>query len=142
MSNEQKPQRNPEELRKKILASEEVHKQAKILGIPVEEYAEKILDYTLNPDKPVQAKMIPDDVAKAQDPRVSTLEEIQTYINKLATGEIEWSPAHIRDGYKVEQKREKFGTALGTADSLQGKQVEAKNPAVSADSLNKGPVKP
>jgi hypothetical protein len=125
-----KLKRPVEEVRKELLADPDVKEQARLLQLPVEQYVEKILDYAIHPEKPPQIQIVPDEALKAQDPSIPTVEEIQTHLEKIVSGEISISPAHMPDGYSKDRTHQKYPSALGTAASAKEPAVEPPVEAV------------
>jgi hypothetical protein len=132
-----------EVVRAELLADEDVKKQAEMLKLPVEAYVEKILDYAIHPDKPPQLQIVPDEELKARDPKIATVEEIQTHLQKIIDGEIVISPAHQRDGFSSDKSHEqRYSAALGTANKPGAAQQAAKpGAAVDPNASKKGPIR-
>ena len=121
-----------EVVRAELLADEDVKQQAEMLKIPVEAYVEKILDYAIHPDKPPQLQIVPDEELKARDPKIATVAEIETHLQKIIDGEIVISPAQQRDGFSSDKSHDqRYSAALGTANK-PGQGVAAK-PGTPAD---------
>jgi hypothetical protein len=133
-----KLKRPVEEVRAELLADKDVREQARMLELPVAEYVEKILDYALNPEKPPQVEILPDEVLKARDPSIPTVAEIQTHLEKIISGEIAISPAHQRDGFKDDRTHERYNSALGTQDALKG-PPQAVSKTVSPEPSKRDP---
>jgi hypothetical protein len=109
-----------EEIRAELMADPDVREQAKMLKVPVAQYVEKIIDYAIHPDKPAQLQIVPDEELKARDPNVPTVEELKTHLEKIASGEIVFSPAHQPDGFKDDRVRERYSVELGTSETEKG----------------------
>ncbi len=62
---DKKPERTPEELRAKLLADPATSEIAMSLGIPVETYIEKVIDYALHPDKTPTLHVLPEKTVKS-----------------------------------------------------------------------------
>ncbi|MBN8226438.1 hypothetical protein JYK02_02830 [Corallococcus macrosporus] len=130
-----------EVVRAELLADADVKQQAEMLKIPVAQYVEKILDYAIHPDKPPQLEIIPDEELKARDPKIATVEEIGTHLQKIIDGEIVISPAQQRDGFSSDKGHDRYGAALGS--SSKGGQTVAPKPgaAVNPADAKKGPIR-
>ncbi|RYZ35643.1 MAG: hypothetical protein EOO71_34710 [Myxococcaceae bacterium] len=131
-----------EVVRAELLADADVKQQAEMLKLPVEAYVEKILDYAIHPDKPPQLQIIPDEELKARDPKIATVEEIGTHLQKIIDGEIVISPAHQRDGFSSDNSDQRYSAALGTANK-PGEPVAPKpgTPAADPAAAKKGPIR-
>ncbi|MFB1481384.1 hypothetical protein [Corallococcus sp. RDP092CA] len=131
-----------EVVRAELLADEDVKQQAELFKIPVAQYVEKILDYAIHPDKPPQLEIIPDEELKARDPKIATVEEIGTHLQKIIDGEIAISPAQQRDGFSSDKSHEqRYSAALGSA-SKPGQTVAPKEgTAVDPAEAKKGPIR-
>lgn len=114
-----------EEVRAELLADKDVQEQAQLLKIDVKAYVEKILDYALNPEKPPQLIITPDEELKAQDPNIPTVEELQTHLQKIVDGEIMISRAQQRDGFNPEDADARYKAALAS-DAAQMGAPEAR----------------
>ncbi|RKH04246.1 hypothetical protein D7V97_25615 [Corallococcus sp. CA053C] len=132
-----------EVVRAELLADADVKQQAEMLKLPIEQYVEKILDYAIHPDKPPQLVITPDEELKARDPKIATVEEIQTHLQKIIDGEIVISPAQQRDGFSSDKSHEqRYSAALG-ASPKPGQPVAPKpGAAVDPAAAKKGPIKP
>jgi len=119
-----KLRRPVEEVRAELLADADVKEQARLLQLPVEKYVEKILDYAVHPEKPPAIMIVPDAALKQQDPTAPTVAEIEDYLKKVVSGEVVVDPAHQADGFNAGEKSERYGAALGSADSLKGSTAE------------------
>jgi len=60
-----KPKKPIEEIRAELLADPAVQGIASKLGVPLEKYVEKVLDYVQHPEKEPMIRVIPDAEAKA-----------------------------------------------------------------------------
>lgn len=109
-----------EEIRAELMADPDVREQAKMLKLPVAQYVEKIIDYAIHPDKPAQLQIVPDEELKARDPNLPTVDELKTHLEQIASGEVEFSPAHLPDGFKDDRVRERYSVELGTAEAQKG----------------------
>ncbi len=127
-----KLRRPVEEVRAELLADADVKEQARLLKLPVEAYVEKILDYALNPEKPPQIQIVPDEELKAQDPNVPTVSEIQDHLQGIMDGRIVISRAHQRDGFNDRDDDARYKVALGS-DSAQRGAPESRQGPVAAD---------
>lgn len=108
MSNEYKPaqpKRDPDEIFAKIMAEPEVHRAAEMLGIPVEEYAQKILFYTLNPDVEPTLEVMDDEEAKEHG--IMTVEEVGQFLEQIANGEIDLRTEDEKDRFAETRALEK-----------------------------------
>ncbi|WP_239576988.1 hypothetical protein [Archangium primigenium] len=119
-----KLRRPVEEVRAELLADADVKEQARLLKLPVEKYVEKILDYALHPEKPPAIMIVPDEALKQQDPQAPTVAEIETYLQKVVSGEVVVNPAHQPDGFHAKEPADRYGAALGSADDLQGAKAK------------------
>ncbi|NBD09066.1 MULTISPECIES: hypothetical protein [Corallococcus] len=131
-----------EVVRAELLADTDVQQQAEMLKIPVAQYVEKILDYAIHPDKPPQLEIIPDEELKARDPKIATVAEIETHLQKIIDGEIAISPAQQRDGFSSDKSHEqRYSAALG-ATNKGGQTVAPKTgAAVDPAEAKKGPIR-
>ncbi|CAM3664865.1 hypothetical protein G4177_17925 [Corallococcus sp. ZKHCc1 1396] len=132
-----------EVVRAELLADADVKQQAELLKLPVEAYVEKILDYAIHPDKPPQLQIVPDEELKARDPKIATVAEIETHLQKIIDGEIVISPAQQRDGFSSDKSHDqRYSAALGTAPK-PGEPVTPKKPGPPADPAvtKKGPIR-
>ncbi|WP_164018281.1 hypothetical protein [Pyxidicoccus trucidator] len=120
-----KLKRPVEEVRAELLADKDVKEQAQLLKVDVETYVEKILDYALNPEKPPQLVITPDEELKARDPNIPTVEELQTHLQKIVDGEIMISRAQQRDGFNAEDADARYKAALAS-DAVQKGAPEAR----------------
>jgi len=109
-----------EEVRAELLADKDVQEQAQLLKIDLQEYVEKIIDYALNPEKPPQLIITPDEELKAQDPNIPTVEEIQTHMQKIVDGEIMLNRAQQRDGFNKEDADARYKAALASNAAPMG----------------------
>jgi DNA-directed RNA polymerase specialized sigma subunit len=90
-----------EQLRVELVADPATQSIAKKLGLPVEEYVEKVLDYAQHPDKQPQLNLIPDGVAKSQGG--ATTADVVKWFNDVAARKID-----VRDDrQKARDDREK-----------------------------------
>ncbi|QAT87299.1 hypothetical protein EJ065_5767 [Corallococcus coralloides] len=131
-----------EVVRAELLADADVKQQAEMLKIPVAQYVEKILDYAIHPDKPPQLEIIPDEELKARDPKIATVEEIGTHLQKIIDGEVVISPAQQRDGFSSDKSHEqRYSAALGSA--AKPGQTVAPRPGAAVDpaEAKKGPIR-
>lgn len=115
-----KLKRPVEELRAELMRDPDVREQARLLQISLEAYVEKILDYAQHPEKPAQIMVVPDEQLKQQDPTAPTVAEIQTHLEKIASGEVVISPAHVRDGFSDDRTHDRYQSALGTKEAQKG----------------------
>lgn len=120
-----KLKRPVEEVRAELLADKDVKEQARLLQIDVEAYVEKILDYALNPEKPPQLVITPDEELKAKDPSVPTVEELQTHLQKIVDGEISLNRAQQLDGFNKEDADARYKAALAS-DAVQRGAPQAR----------------
>ena len=125
---EVKLKRPEAEMRAEMMANPDVQEQARLLKMPLEQFVEKMLDYAKHPSKPPQLIITPDEELKKQDPRIPTVGELEAHLEKLKSGEISISPAHRRDGFSnTEKAPADYEVALGSAESLKGQRVDAKD---------------
>lgn len=134
-----KLRRPVEEVRAELLASPDVKEQAKLLQIPVADYVEKILDYALHPQKPAQIAIVPDENLKQYDPSIPTVAEMKGYLEKVVSGEIVISPAHLPDGFTPPNDAQKYQAALGTQESLKGAPETGSSTAAQVLAAQKKP---
>jgi hypothetical protein len=142
---EKKLKKPDNEMLADIMKHPEVKKQADLLKMPLEEYAKKVLDYAKHPDKPPHLVITSDEDLKKQAAAAGTKapptqEELEDYLKKINSGEVAVSPAHQRDGFRQSEAGapSNFGKALGSDDSLKGKNAEpTKNVDVKKDSTFK-----
>jgi hypothetical protein len=131
-----KLKRPVEEVRAELLADKDVKEQARLLQIDVTAYVEKILDYALNPEKPPQLVITPDEELKAKDPSVPTVEELQTHLQKIINGEVMISRAQQVDGFNKDDADARYKTALASDAAPKGAPEARKGlspTAVQAD---------
>ncbi|WP_426752967.1 hypothetical protein [Myxococcus sp. Y35] len=120
-----KLRRPVEEVRAELLANADVKEQARLLKLPVEEYVEKILDYALNPEKPPQIQIVPDEELKAKDPNAPTVAEIQDHLEAIVDGRVVISRAHQRDGFNDRDADARYKEALAS-DAVQRGAPESR----------------
>jgi hypothetical protein len=87
-----------EELRADLLADERTQRYAKTLNLPLEEYVEKVLDYAQHPEKEPVFNIVPEAQVKAQGG--ATIGEVQTWLKKAISGEIQLGPKGYTDGFE------------------------------------------
>ncbi len=109
-----KLRRPVEEVRAELLADADVKEQARLLKVPLADYVEKIIDYALNPDKPPQIQIVPDEELKAKDPNTPTIAEIEEHLQGIVDGRIVISRAQQRDGFSDSDSDARYKTALGS----------------------------
>jgi len=134
-----KLRRPVEEVRAELLANPDVKEQAKLLQIPVADYVEKILDYAQHPQKPAQIAIVPDENLKEYDPSIPTVAEMKGYLEKVVSGEIVISPAHLPDGFNPGNDAPKYQAALGTQDSQKGAPETSTSTAAQVLAAQKKP---
>jgi hypothetical protein len=105
------------EVRAELLASEETKHIAKTLGISLEEYVEKVLDYAQHPDKEPILTVVADEAAlKAAYPEVKTTAEIVAELEQYVIGKatFELGDGSLdKDGFSNDRKQDKFNQATG-----------------------------
>ncbi|WAM23537.1 MULTISPECIES: hypothetical protein [Myxococcus] len=126
-----KLKRPVEEVRAELLADADVKEQARLLKVPVEEYVEKIIDYALNPEKPPQIEIVPDEELKAKDPNVPTIEELQGHLQDIVDGRVVISRAHQRDGFSDQDADARYKSALASDAAQTGAPESRKGTSAS-----------
>ena len=78
------------------------------LGLSVEEYVTMVMDYAKNPDKDPQMEVIPDEIIMQMDPdeRPATMAEVQAWMRKVDSGEIDLSPHEFKTGFGAGETKE------------------------------------
>lgn len=109
-----------EQIRAELMADPDVKEQARLLEIDVEAYVAKIIDYAQYPEKPPQLKITPDEELKARDPSVPTVEELQTYLQKVVNGEVTLNRAQQLDGFNQADPDARFKSALASDQPQTG----------------------
>jgi hypothetical protein len=133
-----KLKRPVEEVRAELMADPDVKEQARLVKLPLEQYVEKIIDYALHPQKPAQLQIVPDEELKARDPSIPTVGELQTYLEKINSGEISISPAHQKDGFSQDGQKE-YASALGSLPP-KGPPQASSTPSAQAQAVKKTPT--
>jgi hypothetical protein len=109
-----------EEIRAELMADPDVKEQARLLQVDLETYVAKIIDYAQYPDKPPQLQITPDEELKARDPSVPTVDELQTYLQKVVNGEVALNRAQQLDGFNKEDPDARFKAALASDQTQTG----------------------
>ena len=128
-----------EEVRAQLLADPEIKEQARLMNIPLADYVEKIIDYALHPQKPAQIAIVPDENLKEYDPSIPTVAEMNSYMEKVVSGEIVVSPAHLPDGFNPNNDAPKYQSALGIQDSQKGAPQTTNSSAAQVLAAQKKP---
>jgi len=76
-----------EATRERLLADAATQGIAKTLGVPVEAYVEKVLDYVQHPQKQPTFEVVPDGVARAAG--TATTVEVKQWLEDVAAGKVE-----------------------------------------------------
>lgn len=98
-----KLKRPVEEVRAELLADPHTKDIAKTLGIPLEEYVEKVLDYAQHPEKQPQFNVLPDEVIKAQGG--ATTADVKQWFENVAAGKIDLRDPRDKDGFEAKPRR-------------------------------------
>ncbi|HEY3450719.1 MAG TPA: hypothetical protein VGK67_30460 [Myxococcales bacterium] len=87
-----------EEVRAELLADPATQGIAQKLGMPLEEYVEKVLDFAQHPEKKPEFNVVPDGVAKAQGG--ATTAEVKQWLEDVADGKVDIRPAREKDSFE------------------------------------------
>ncbi|AKQ65432.1 hypothetical protein A176_002344 [Myxococcus hansupus] len=123
-----KLRRPVEEVRAELLADADVKEQARLLKVPLADYVEKIIDYALNPEKPPQIQIVPDEELKAKDPNVPTIAEVEAHLQGIIDGDVVISRAHQRDGFSDSDSDARYKAALGSDTAPTGAPEKRQGP--------------
>lgn len=93
------------ELRADLLADPRTRDMAERLGMTLEAYVEKVLDFAQHPEKVPQMNLIPEAEVKAQGG--ATVEEVKTWMKDVTDGKIKISGGEgaPKDGFEDVTKR-------------------------------------
>jgi hypothetical protein len=94
---ERKLKKPVEELRRDLLADERTQGIARTLGMPLEDYVEKVLDYAQHPEKQPEFNVVSDEQVKANGG--ATVADVKGWLNKVLTGEVALGPKGYTDGF-------------------------------------------
>lgn len=62
---------------------------AKSLGVEVEDYIDKVLEYAQHPDKQPELELLDDEVAAELGPDAASVAEVEAWMEKVISGEID-----------------------------------------------------
>jgi DNA-directed RNA polymerase specialized sigma subunit len=114
-----KPQKNPIEIRKKVLADPNTAKIAKTLNVPLEEYVEGVVHFAMNPDELPEYVVASDDTIKETfgiDPAPNTEQILKIFDENLKF-------ATLNEANEFEQKKKKLvDLPDGAPNAAQGSQ--------------------
>jgi DNA-directed RNA polymerase specialized sigma subunit len=86
-----------EEVRAELLKDESTRQIAEKLGMELEAYVEKVLEYAQNPDKQPEFNLISE--AEAQAKGVATVREVKQWFEDVADGKVDLREPHERDSF-------------------------------------------
>jgi len=98
-----KLKRPVEEVRAELLADPHTQSIAEKLGIRVEEYVEKVLEYALHPEKQPELNVLPEGEVKARGGATTT--EVKRWLEDVAAGKIDLRPPHQKDLFEQLPKK-------------------------------------
>ncbi|MBI5547744.1 MAG: hypothetical protein HY901_28005 [Deltaproteobacteria bacterium] len=93
-----KLKRPVEEVRAELLADRATQSIAKRLGLPVEAYVEKVLDYALHPGKQPKLKLLPESVVKARGG--NTIARVKKWFAAVRAGKVDLRDPREKDGFE------------------------------------------
>ena len=93
-----KLKRPVEEIRAELLVDPATQGIASKLGIPVEQYVEKVLDYAQNPEKQPQLNLLPDGVVKSEGG--ATTAEVKKWFEDVVANKIDLREEHEKDVFE------------------------------------------
>jgi len=88
-----------EEVRAELLADPATQGIAQKLGVPLEEYVEKVLDFAQHPEKQPQFNVLPDGQAKAAGG--ATTGEVKQWLEDVADGKVDLRDDREKDVFEI-----------------------------------------
>jgi hypothetical protein len=95
--------KSADELRAELMGDPRTASMAQTLGLTLEAYVEKVLDYALNPAKKPVFNVAPDAEIKAQGG--ATVQDVQQWLEQVKSGEVQIGPKGYSDGFDDPKKR-------------------------------------
>ncbi|MGC4114846.1 MAG: hypothetical protein QM765_09595 [Myxococcales bacterium] len=87
-----------EEVRAELMADPATQSIAQRLGMPLEEYVEKVIDYALHPEKKPEFNVLPDGEVRAQGG--ATTGEVKQWLEDVADGKVDIRPDREKDSFE------------------------------------------
>lgn len=103
---EQKPRglgRPVSVVRAELMADEETQTIARTLGMPLEDYVERVLHFAQNPDAEPQLEVVDDEVLQEMDPQLPTMGDMMSWLQKVDSGEISLGPQELITDFDDEE---------------------------------------
>lgn len=94
-----KPKRPVEEVRAELLQNRETAEIARNLGLPLEEYVEKVLGYYQDPAKEPQIYLTTEEQVRAAGVKPTTEKDVLEWLQKVDKGEIDLRPDRMKDAF-------------------------------------------
>lgn len=104
MSTPPKKRRPIEEVRAELMESQETKQIAEQLGLSLEDYVAKVLEYYQQPEKEPQVYVASEEQLRAAGFEPPSQKEAMEWLEKVQRGEIDLRPDHLKDGYKKAEK--------------------------------------
>lgn len=135
MTTSTKKRRPLEEVRAELLQSQETKELAQKLGLSIDDYVAKVLEYYADPDKQPMLYVAPEEQLRAAGLEATSTKEAMEWLGKVESGEIDLRPGHMKDGYKVPEKAKVAG--IGESLTQSGSSIPAPDvePAEGSSAL-------
>lgn len=104
---EDKPKRSLgaplEVVRQQLMEDEDTIAIAKSFELPLEKYVEMVLEYALDPEKEPEITLLDDEVQQTHGEKLPTQHEVMSWLDQVASGEIELGPPQLSNRDKLEK---------------------------------------